>query len=183
VASGAVLSGNGSAASTGTVLINGTVQVGVQGATAGDNLQIGGSITASTTLGAGSSVLLDLFSTTGTSQVSNQTAADTLVFVGGVTIDPTATLTFGNPNGLTFTIGDVFKVFDWGTVTGGTPTGTFASIDSSALILAPGASLDTSALYTAGTISIIGAIPEPSRMILAGLGVAGMALRRRRKLS
>jgi autotransporter-associated beta strand protein len=176
---GATLSGNGTAGSNGTILVNGTLQVGAAGAAVGQDLQVGGSGSATTTLGSPSIVLLDLFSTTGTSNVANQAAADTAVFVGGVTIDSGASLIFGNPGNLTFALGDVFRVFDWSAVTGGAPTGTFTTVDTSALTLSGGTMWDTSSLYTAGTIAVV--IPEPSRMILFGLGIAGMTFRRRRR--
>jgi fibronectin-binding autotransporter adhesin len=181
LATGAILRGDGAIGSAGVVTVNGTIQVGATGATVGTDLGIG-SATSSTTLAAPSIVLLDLFATTGTTNVANQAAADTVVFLGGsLTIDPAATLTFGNPNTLTFNVGDVFRVFDWTALTGGAPTGTFGTIDTSALTLGAGSSWDTSSLYTAGTISVIGVIPEPSRMLLLGLGIAGMTFRRRRR--
>lgn len=44
-----------------------------------------------------------------------------------------------------------------------------------------GKSWDTSQIYSAGTISVINAVPEPSRAVLMLFGAAGLLLRRWRK--
>jgi hypothetical protein len=82
----------------------------------------------------------------------------------------------------------VFRLFDWFNLgTGpGSRTGTWSTVDAFDLNLV-GLGVDTTNLYTttgalAGTISII-AVPEPSRVLLVGLGLAGVFMRRRRPIS
>lgn len=72
--------------------------------------------------------------------------------------------------------GQRFDLFDWGSV-----SGQFDSIDVTALGLEPGLSLDTSQLYTDGSISI-SAVPEAQSwiLLLAGLAVLGVFHCRRR---
>ena len=69
--------------------------------------------------------------------------------------------------GFTGQLGQSFDLLDWGSV-----SGTFSSIDASGLALAAGAVLDTSQLYSAGTVSIT-AVPEPGTwaLLACGLGV------------
>lgn len=81
-------------------------------------------------------------------------------------------------NGFVGQAGQRFDLFDWGSA-----SGHFAFIDSSGLLLANGAMLDTSQLYVDGSISIT-AVPEPAgwATLLAGLAVvAGRATRRQRR--
>ena len=70
----------------------------------------------------------------------------------------------------------MFRLFDWAGLT--TRTGTYTE-DFSAITLSPGLSIDTSNLYTLGTISILG-VPEPSRAMLLLLGGLSLLARRRR---
>ena len=78
--------------------------------------------------------------------------------------------------GFTGQIGQSFDLLDWGSV-----NGSFSSIDASGLALAPGAVLDTSQLYSAGTLSIT-AVPEPGTwaLLACGLGVVLLRLKGRR---
>lgn len=178
VDTGAKLSGDGSitAGTNNYVYLNGTLQVGAIGASAGSDFSVTTSGSASTVFGASSLLAMDLWSTTGTDMTSTQAAADMLRLFGTLDITAGATLLLNNPNALTFTAGDVFKVIDWTGLT--TRTGTW-TLDTSAIIVPSGAHVDTSNLYTQGTISILG-VPEPSRAMLAMLGVVGLLMRRRR---
>ena len=73
--------------------------------------------------------------------------------------------------GFTGQIGQSFDLFDWGS-----SSGSFGSIDASALSLATGAVLDTSQPYTAGVLSIT-AVPEPGTWALLLIGLT-VVLRR-----
>lgn len=174
----AKLSGDGSitAGINNYVYINGTLQVGAIGATAGSDFSVTTSGTGSSVFGVGSLLSLDLWSTTGTDMTGDLAAADMLRLFGTLDITAGATLLLNNPNALTFTAGDVFRLFDW---TGlGTRTGTW-NIDTSAITLPLGTYVDTSNLYTQGSINILG-VPEPSRAMLALFGAVGLMMRRRR---
>jgi fibronectin-binding autotransporter adhesin len=158
------------------VYLNGTLQVGSLAATSGSDFELATSGTGSTVLGASSTVRMDVWTTTGTDQTSLQSAADTLRLFGNLDITSGAILKLTNPNALTFAAGDKFRLLDWAGL--GTRTGSW-SIDSSDFTLAPMTSLDTSGLYTNGTISVVG-IPEPSRAMLVIVGLIAALTRRRR---
>ncbi|GEP46162.1 beta strand repeat-containing protein [Brevifollis gellanilyticus] len=178
VASGATLAGDGgiTANSGNFVFINGTLQVGAFGASQGSDFSLTTSGAGSADFEATSVLLMDLWSTTGTDQTALLAAADMLRLFGTVDITAGATLKLDNPNAVAFQSGDVFRLFDW---TGATRTGTF-TLDHSALNLSPGLSVDTTNLYSTGTVSITtGAIPEPGRVALLMLGLMAMMRRRR----
>ncbi|MBL9185737.1 MAG: autotransporter-associated beta strand repeat-containing protein [Verrucomicrobiaceae bacterium] len=180
VNTGATLAGDGSitTAANNFVYVNGTFQVGQTGATSGQDFSLTTSGSGSTVFGAVSSLDFDLWSTSGTDMSSNLAAADMLRLFGTLDITSGAILKLGNPNSLSFQNGDTFRLFDWTGI--GTRTGTFA-IDSTALALSGSLSLDTTNLYTLGTISILG-VPEPSRALLLMVGLAVTVSRRRRTL-
>lgn len=181
VDAGAKLSGDGiiTTGSNNYVYINGTLQVGAIGASAGSDFSVTTSGTGSTVLGASSILALDLWSTTGTDMTGTLAAADMLRLFGTLDITSGATLLLSNPNSLTFNAGDVFRVIDWTGLS--TRTGTW-NVDYSAITLASGSYLDTSNLYTQGTITVLG-VPEPSRAMLAMIGVVGLLARRRRVIT
>ncbi len=183
VAGGATLAGDGaiSANSGNFVFINGTLQVGAFGATQGSDFSLTTSGAGLTDFEATSVLLMDLWSTTGTDQTALLAAADMLRLFGTVDITGGATLKLDNPNAVAFQAGDMFRLFDW---TGaGTRTGTF-TVDDSALNLTGGLSVDTTNLYSTGTISIVGGtpIPEPGRVMLLMIGLTAMLKRRRASL-
>ena len=72
-------------------------------------------------------------------------------------------------------LGSQWDLFDWGQA-----SGTFSSIDSTGLRLAPGGWLDTSRLYVDGTVAVV---PEPQTwaMWLGGLAVMGFVAGRRQR--
>ncbi|MCX6854552.1 MAG: autotransporter-associated beta strand repeat-containing protein [Verrucomicrobia bacterium] len=172
------LAGEGSITSSAGnyVYLNGTLQVGSLGATQGTDFSITTSGGGSTVLGASSVTRFDLWNSASGDQSGNLAAADMLRLFGDFSITSGASLVLNNPNSRSFMAGDVFKLFDWAGL--GTLTGTYGSIDSSSLGLG-GLTLDTSNLYTLGTISIM-SIPEPSRALLLMTGFFGLMLRRRR---
>lgn len=180
VATAATLAGDGSitAAANNYVYLNGTLQVGSLAASAGSDFSITTSGTGSTALGSSSFLAFDLWSTTGTDQTSMQAAADMLRLFGTLDITSGATLSLSNPNALTFQAGDVFRIFDWTGLT--TRNGTF-NTDFSQITLASGTAIDTSNLYTQGTISVF-SVPEPSRALFMLVGVTALLARRRRKM-
>lgn len=160
-----------------TITINGALVVGDPGATAAANLDLTTSGTGSTILGATSVLYLDLFSGSGLGDNSaNASAADQLRLFGALEITSGATLKLTNPNHLTnWTDGDVFKLFDWAGLTAS--SGTF-NVDYTDLDLPIGYSLNTSNLYSLGTVAIV--VPEPGRALLTQLGLLALLLRRRR---
>jgi autotransporter-associated beta strand protein len=179
IANGATLAGHGraEAGTNNFIIVNGTLQIGATADTAGSNFGLATFGSGSAMLGSASSTLVDLWSTTGTDQTANQAAADTLRLFGALDISSGATLKLNNPNALSFMSGDMFRVIDWTGLT--TLTGAWSTIDSSALALGGGLTLDTSNLYSSGVVSIVG-VPEPSRAVLLLLGLLGLVTRRRR---
>ena len=162
-----------------SIFINGQLIVGDPAISAAANLDLTTSGTGSTILGSTSILRLDLFSGAGLGDNSaNASAADQLRLLGALDIQSGALLRLGNPNNLTtWADGDTFKLFDWSGLTG--VSGTF-DIDVSDLNLPGGASLDTSNLFTLGTVTI--AVPEPGRVALLMLGLGTTMLRRHRPL-
>jgi len=181
VDSGATLAGTGTVAPAvnNFITINGTLQVGSPLSTVGTDLDLSTSGTGSTILGSTSFLQLDIFTGAGLgNNTGTSTAADVLRFTGDLNITSGSTLTLLNPNVMTtWAAGDSFKLFDWTSL--GVRSGTWA-LDYSALNLGSTLDLDITNLYNAGTVSIIAAIPEPSRALLLFFGIAGLLLRRRR---
>lgn len=125
-----------------------------------------GSDAGSVTFGDGNLYLAEIGGTAPGSGFDHYSVAGTLTFGG--------TLTLVSWAGFTGQAGQRFDLFDWGL-----SSGSFASIDASGLLLAPGTVLDTSRLYVDGSISVV---PEPATWMawLAGLAVLGALARRRR---
>lgn len=173
-----VLAGDGIIATAAgkSVLVNGALQVGNLTATQGTDFDLGTGTGGSLVFGASSSLEFDLWSSTGTDQSSTLTAADRLLISGNLDIASGATLKLWNPGNLTFQEGDVFRLFDWTNL--GVRTGTWTNFDYADLDLS-GLTVDTSNLYTLGTISIAN-VPEPSRALLLVFALAVLITRRRR---
>ena len=166
-----------------TIIINGTLIVGKPSDTSGVDLAlstVAGS--GSTIFGNSSSVFFDIFAGAGNLGTITSSDADMLRLFGDLTIGTGVSLSIGNPNSIlssSWANGDTFKLFDWASL--GTLTGTFSSVDYSALVLPSGWSLNTSDLYTLGNVSIVGVIPEPSRALLMMFGLVCLVSQRRRK--
>jgi len=162
-----------------SIFINGQLIVGDPAISAAANLDLTTSGTGSTILSSTSILRLELFSGAGLGDnSSNASAADQLRLLGALDIQSGALLRLGNPNNLTaWADGDTFKLFDWSGLT--SVSGTFG-IDVTDLNLPSGASLDTSNLFTLGTVTI--AVPEPGRVALLMLGLGTTLLRRHRPL-
>ena len=180
------LAGSGliNAGSNNLITVNGTLQVGDATASAGTNLELATSGTGTLAIGTSAVVLIDIFSGAGAGDSSaNAAAADQLRLSGALDIASGATLKLGNPNHLTaWGDGDVFKVFDWADLS--PRNGAFA-LDASDLNLPSGFTIDTTALYTAGTLRFtagitVGITPEPSRAALLLAGGLFAAFRRKR---
>jgi probable HAF family extracellular repeat protein len=109
-----------------------------------------------------------------TNDAFRDSSFDKYVVAGNLTFG--GTLKLVSWNSYTAKAGDRFDIFDWGST-----SGQFDSIDSSGLLLAAGTRLDTSRLYVDGSFSVA-AVPEPETyaMFLAGLGMLGAVVRRRR---
>ncbi|OAI57011.1 hypothetical protein AYO49_00395 [Verrucomicrobiaceae bacterium SCGC AG-212-N21] len=184
VSSGATLTGGGAittkAGSSVSIGAGGILSVG-NGTSSAVDLVITTSAGGALTFASNTSILrLDIFSDaspgTGSDQTGDPTRADKLVVVGNVELNG-ARLIVGDPNnvGGTFSLGDKWDIFDWGTP----PTGNFTINLSDLPTLGTGLAWDTSDLLAGGSISVITAVPEPSRVLL--LVLAGMALLMRRR--
>ncbi len=183
VDTGATLGGNGKVDLSGSnsIFINGALVVGKSGDTAAAQLTLS-TVTGSgsTVLGNTSMVFMDIMGGAGHGSSIDPSHADQLRLFGDLTINPGATLVLGNPNGISsssWAYGDTFQVFSWSG--GGTVSGTFTSLDFSALNIPTSLRLDYSELNTTGYISLV---PEPSRALLLMFGGIGLMARRRRTL-
>lgn len=159
------------------ILIHGQLIVGDPAVSAAANLDLITSGTGSITLSSTSTLRLELFSGAGLGdQSGNASAADQLRVIGALDIQSGAVLRLGNPNHLTtWADGDTFKLLDWAGLTG--VSGRF-SIDATDLDLPSGAILNTTDLYTLGTITVV--VPEPSRVAFLMLSAVVLLLRRQR---
>jgi hypothetical protein len=151
--------------------------VGDPSVVAAADLRLATSGTGSTILGSSSILTLDIFSGAGLGDnTSNAAAADVLSLFGALDIQAGATLRLTNPNNLnSWADGDIFKLFDWTSLS--TRTGDF-TLDVTDLNLPSGFSLNTSDLYTLGTIGLV--VPEPGRATLLLLSSISLLIRRRR---
>ena len=178
VDAGSTVSGIGSIENgAGLVYLNGALVVGDSTLVSPvvSQFEIGG--VGTTVLGATSALVFDLFTGNGLGDsTAIASAADRLKLFG--TLDATlgGTLVIGNPSSMTgFADGDMWTLFDY--TGGGSISGTFASIDYSALNLSGG----LVGTFDSGTgVFSVSNIPEPSRAMLLALGIVGLIQRRRR---
>jgi probable HAF family extracellular repeat protein len=126
-----------------------------------------GSDTGNVSFGGGNEYLAEIGGTTAGTSFDFYDVKGVLSFGG--------TLKLVSWNSFVAQAGQRFDLFD-----GGVLQGTFDNIDSSGFVLAAGSRLDVSQLYVDGSISVQ-AVPEPESyaMLLAGLGLIGLAARRR----
>jgi autotransporter-associated beta strand protein len=173
----AMLAGSGriAPAANTSILISGTLSVGVSNTTATD-LEIVTSGAGTLRMEGSSAMVFDLLTGAGLgNNASIGTAADLLIVSGLLTLETGSTLRVQNPNAMTsFALGDAWRLFDWSTL-GGTASGTFTNLDLPTL--SSGLVWDMSQLYTAGTVAVV---PEPSRVLLLVAGLVCCGLRRKR---
>lgn len=175
----AVLAGSGtlSPATGGSVLFEdgSTVSVGNVGDVAGQQLRfIPDSGTITTTFRSGSKLEFDLFSNVGDNS-SITAAADRLFLDGTAVFEANVTLKVNTTlNALDFLEGDRWRLLDWSSLS---VTGNPNDLTLDLPALSGSLTWNTSQLFTTGNITIV---PEPSRALLAALGLLALALRRRR---
>jgi autotransporter-associated beta strand protein len=172
IASGATLTGAGTI--TGGVSNHGTWQIGLAGS-AGSFVS-GGNVTSDNILS------FDIFSRTAGANPAS--AADVLKFSGGssntVSLTGTLNVTDTTGNATAWAAGDIWTLLDWtslGSVPLASRSVSFTTFNLPSL--SAGLAWDTSALASAGTISVV-TVPEPGRIMLAFIAVAGVMTRRRR---
>lgn len=103
---------------------------------------------------------------------------DLLVFSGGAVTLSGATLTIHSALPVTsgtWVAGSTWNLIDWTSV-----SGTFSSVTGLPDLSSLGLAWDWSQLYSSGTLSVVAAAPEPSRALLALMGLYLLLLRRRR---
>ncbi|MFZ2281519.1 MAG: autotransporter-associated beta strand repeat-containing protein [Prosthecobacter sp.] len=103
---------------------------------------------------------------------------DLLVFSGGEVTLNGATLNIHSALPVTsgtWVAGSTWNLIDWSSV-----SGTFDTITGLPDLSSLGLAWDWSQLYSSGTLSVVAAAPEPSRALLAMVGLSLLLLRRRR---
>jgi autotransporter-associated beta strand protein len=179
VKTGGTLAGTGTLSPTsgGSILFEdgSTVSVGTSGATTGQQLNfIPDAGTITTTFASGSTLVFDLFSNVG-DNTSLSAAADRLFLNGAAVFEGNVTLRVNTLlDSLLFAEGNAWKLLDWSSLS---ITGNTANLIPELPALSGTLSWDTSQLFTTGSVTIV---PEPSRALLAGLGLLCLGLRRRR---
>jgi fibronectin-binding autotransporter adhesin len=190
VAAAATLGGNGiiAPAANNNITINGRLQIGSADDTSAEKLTL--STTGTGLVTVNGVVAFDLFGGQNTGVLNAQTGNnDQLVVKGanGFTIGAGATLhvTTSLPIDESWAPGTEWQLFDWSGLSGNV-NGSFSNLSTASpfnYINLPdlssiGMMWDVSKLYTHGTIMVV--VPEPGRMLLVFLGLAGLCLRRRR---
>jgi hypothetical protein len=191
VLSGATLGGTGTVtASSGTqhitvnsgatLMVGNTHGVGTGGGGAASALSLQTSDGGIVTLGG--TVELDLFGNTNNGSGTNPASDNDVLRLTSetsVVIDGTLTVFDTTGASLSWGLGATWLLIDWANVSAAQHNaGTF---DAFILpTLNTGLSWDTSKIYTDGTISIAGVVPEPGRALLLMAGALTLVLRRRR---
>ena len=175
------LSGTSSvSATTGSVFINGTLQIGdstVVTPTA-SSFSVSSTAGGSTVLGATSILKIDLFLGAGSGNNSGSpVASDLLAISGDWTINSGAKLNIASTM-TGWAANDEWHIFDLTAL--GVRTGAFDLADISAPALNPGLVWDYSRIYTDGNI-FVASVPEPGRALLLFAGLAAIIGRRQRK--
>jgi autotransporter-associated beta strand protein len=105
---------------------------------------------------------------------------DLLVFSGGAVTLSGATLNIRTTLPVTsgtWVAGSTWNLIDWTSV-----SGSFGTVTGLPDLSSLGLAWDWSQLYSSGTLSVVAAVPEPSRVLLAMVGLSLLLLRRRRKV-
>jgi autotransporter-associated beta strand protein len=162
------------------IVINGSVFVGnsTLGSPVASSLGLSTSGTGSTLVGSTGRFYFDLFSGAGSGTLNPTIANDYISLTGSLTptIGSMIILTSSQSG---YAIGDAWRLFDFAALGSNITTNAF-TFDDSGLSLGVGqyGQFD----YTTGIYSITG-VPEPSRSLLALIGLLLCGLRRRRKMA
>jgi autotransporter-associated beta strand protein len=191
VLSGATLGGTGTVtASTGTqhitvnsgatLMVGNTHGVGTGSGGAASALSLQTSDGGIVTLGG--TVQLDLFGNTNNGSGANPSSDNDVLRLTSetsVVVDGTLAVIDTTGTSLSWGLGATWLLIDWANVSAAQHNaGTFD--DFILPTLNTGLAWDTSKIYTDGTISIAGVVPEPGRMLLLTMGGIALLLRRRR---
>lgn len=101
------------------------------------------------------------------------------VIAGTLTLDPNAVIRI--ILGYTPAAGDTFDLIDWAAVGAGSDSNWADNLDLSNALLGGTLGWDTSRFNSQGILSVVVAVPEPSRLVLMAGGLTVLLLRRRRK--
>jgi len=164
-----------------TINKGGTVTIGDLNGTATQEAKVltitPASGTITTTFENGSTFRFDLFTNAG-DNTGIETSADLLRIGGSLTFQDGVILSINQSGSFAFANGNRWRLLDWTTLSGSTPTGNPGNLILDLPLLDSGLVWDVSALYTDGSITVV--IPEPSRTLLLSLGALGLLFHRRR---
>jgi hypothetical protein len=163
-----------------TLMVGNThgVAAGSGGVASALNLQTG----AGGVITLGGTVELDLFGNANNGSGTNPAADNDVLRLtseNSVVLDGVLSIIDTTGTSLTWGVGSTWLLIDWAAVSAGTHnSGTFDDIFLPTLN--SGLAWDTSKLYTDGTISVAGVVPEPGRALLFMAGMVSLLWRRRR---